>query len=42
MTSKTEQSIITLAKQENNEGLVRLLNGIRLEKVQNWFVNEEA
>ena len=35
MTSKTEQSIIALAKQENNEELVRILNGIKLEKLKN-------
>jgi hypothetical protein len=33
MASKTEQSIISLAKQENNDELVRTLNGIKLEKV---------
>jgi hypothetical protein len=33
MATKTEQSIIALAKQGNNDELVRILNGIKVEKV---------
>ncbi len=39
MGSKTEQSIISLAKQENNDELVRILNGFKLEKVQEHCIN---
>lgn len=33
MVSKLEQSIVSLAKQGNNDELMRTLNGIKLEKV---------
>ena len=33
MASKTERSIISLAKQGSNDELIRILNTIKLEKV---------
>ena len=37
MASKTEQLIISLARQDTHDELTRTLNGVKLEKVQEYM-----